>query len=221
MPRIRTIKPEFWLDEDLATVSSDAALLAIGLLNISDDEGFFNANAALVKAAIFPIRETSSNVTGLLLELSRVGYIGLFSGSDSKSYGQVTNFSVHQVISHAKPSKIKGLTVLPDGSSNPPLIVLPEGKGKEGKGKERNGPNKFIPPTQIEVCEYFKSRNCTDQQQSEKFVAFYTSKGWMVGKNKMKDWEAACRNWLLNNNNNSPPTEPLSRAERAARDAIA
>ena len=30
---------------------------------------------------------------------------------------------------------------------------------------------------------------------AESFVDFYESKGWMVGKNKMKDWRAAVRNW--------------------------
>nr|MBF6067360.1 primosomal protein [Klebsiella pneumoniae] len=38
MARIRTIKPEFWTDEDMAEVSEPACLLAIGLLNYADDE---------------------------------------------------------------------------------------------------------------------------------------------------------------------------------------
>lgn len=218
MPRIRTIKPEFWLDEDLATVSSDAALLAIGLLNISDDEGFFNANPALVKAAIFPIRETSGTTTVLLQELSSVGYLSLFSGSDSKSYGHVTNFLAHQVINKPKPSKIKGLRCVPDEyGTNPVTVPL----GKERKGKECIGekPKRFTPPTQSEVCEYFKTRGCHDQHQSERFVDFYQSKNWMVGKNKMKDWEAAARNWV--SRDKSEKDEPLSRAERAERDARA
>ena len=29
----------------------------------------------------------------------------------------------------------------------------------------------------------------------EKFVDFYAAKGWMIGKNKMKDWKAAVRTW--------------------------
>jgi hypothetical protein len=29
-----------------------------------------------------------------------------------------------------------------------------------------------------------------------KFINFYESKGWMVGKNKMKDWKAAIRTWV-------------------------
>ena len=30
---------------------------------------------------------------------------------------------------------------------------------------------------------------------ADRFVDFYESKGWMVGKNKMKDWRAAVRTW--------------------------
>ena len=30
---------------------------------------------------------------------------------------------------------------------------------------------------------------------AEHFVSFYEAKGWMIGKNKMKDWKAAVRTW--------------------------
>jgi hypothetical protein len=39
---------------------------------------------------------------------------------------------------------------------------------------------------------------CTERGNSvdpEAFVDFYASKGWMIGKNKMKDWKAAVRTW--------------------------
>ena len=52
---------------------------------------------------------------------------------------------------------------------------------------------KFVPPTAEEVKEYCDSRN--NFVDPEKFVDFYASKGWMVGKNKMKDWKAAVRTW--------------------------
>jgi hypothetical protein len=43
------------------------------------------------------------------------------------------------------------------------------------------------------VDEYCRQRgNSVDAQ---KFVDFYASKGWMVGKNGMKDWKAAVRTW--------------------------
>ena len=52
MARIRTVKPDFWKDEELSAASPEAALLAIGLLNHSDDEGFFKANPKLIEAEI-------------------------------------------------------------------------------------------------------------------------------------------------------------------------
>lgn len=52
---------------------------------------------------------------------------------------------------------------------------------------------RFTPPTVEQVQEYCWERdNCVDPQR---FVDYYTSNGWMVGKNKMKDWKAAVRTW--------------------------
>lgn len=54
-------------------------------------------------------------------------------------------------------------------------------------------PKRFIPPTVEEVAEYcFERMSKVDPQR---FVDYYTSNGWMVGKNKMKDWKAAVRTW--------------------------
>ena len=52
----------------------------------------------------------------------------------------------------------------------------------------------FVPPTTQDVAEYCKEKGITTVA-AERFVDFYSSKGWMVGKNKMKDWKAAVRNW--------------------------
>lgn len=52
---------------------------------------------------------------------------------------------------------------------------------------------RFIPPTVDEVAAYCQERG--NGLDPEAFVDFYTSKGWMVGKNPMKDWKAAVRTW--------------------------
>lgn len=51
----------------------------------------------------------------------------------------------------------------------------------------------FAPPTPEAVKEYCLQNGY--QVDAERFVDFYSSKGWMVGKNKMKDWKAAVRSW--------------------------
>ena len=57
---------------------------------------------------------------------------------------------------------------------------------------------RFAPPTYDEAFEYFKERGFPNKGEAEKFVDFYTAKNWYVGKNKMKDWKAAVRNWTKN-----------------------
>lgn len=135
MARIRTIKPTFWTDEDMAEVSEAACLLAIGLLNYADDEGYFNANPKLIKAAVFPLREPSGSIPVLLQELSDCGYIRLFSAQNGKRFGLIINFTKHQVINKKTISKIKEMDLIPENYGSDTGELPP---GKEGKGKERN-----------------------------------------------------------------------------------
>lgn len=128
MARIRTIKPEFWTDEDMAELSEPACLLAIGLLNYADDEGYFNANPKLIKAAVFPIREPSVPIPVLIRELSNCGYLSMFSTSDGKQFGAITNFLKHQVVNKPKESKIKCLPLIPYEYGTD-TGLLPAGKG--------------------------------------------------------------------------------------------
>ncbi|MBQ1294790.1 MAG: hypothetical protein IIY21_12180 [Clostridiales bacterium] len=66
--------------------------------------------------------------------------------------------------------------------------TLPKGSVK------KNGV--FTPPSVEEVSAYCLERgNAVDPHS---FVSFYESKGWMIGKNRMKDWRAAVRTWERN-----------------------
>ena len=56
---------------------------------------------------------------------------------------------------------------------------------------------RFVPPTIEEVKAYCEERH--NNIDPEYFVAFYESKGWMVGKNKMKSWKSAVITWEKNN----------------------
>ena len=60
--------------------------------------------------------------------------------------------------------------------------------------KNDKNEKKFIIPTFNDVLEYCMQNNL--DVDGIKFINFYESKGWMVGKNKMKDWKAAIRTWV-------------------------
>ena len=55
---------------------------------------------------------------------------------------------------------------------------------------------RFVPPTLDEVKAYCQERQ--NGVDAERFIDYYTSNGWLVGKNKMKDWKAAVRTWERN-----------------------
>jgi hypothetical protein len=140
MARIRTIKPEFWLNEELASVSEPARLVAIGLLNLADDEGWFKAHSRLVESALFPFSEPSVSIHECLTQLSSIGYIATYIGTDSKQYGHVVKFDEHQRVNRPSPSKIGPLIVFSEQSvsNHGALTAGKERKGKE-QGKEGNG----------------------------------------------------------------------------------
>ena len=68
----------------------------------------------------------------------------------------------------------------------------------EQKEKSSAKKEKVKSPTLESVKEYFKFQNFTEFE-AERFFNYYSSIGWLIGgKTKMKDWQAAARNWMLN-----------------------
>lgn len=60
-------------------------------------------------------------------------------------------------------------------------------------GKSDTRGTRFTPPSADDVSAYVQAQGY--HVNAERFVAFYEQKGWMVGKNCMKDWKAAVRSW--------------------------
>ena len=102
----------------------------------------------------------------------------------------------------AEPSRAKQNLAEPSINVNVNVNdnVSPNGDIKENTKEKQNDikdgkPSnaRFIPPTVEEVREYCQSRN--NFVDPEGFVNFYTSNGWKVGKNPMKNWKAAVVTW--------------------------
>lgn len=78
-------------------------------------------------------------------------------------------------------------------------VISPTPCGSCGSREVKRSP-KFTPPTVEEVGEYLRGRGPEyNSIDPEAFVAFYQSKGWMVGKSPMKDWHAALVTWAKRN----------------------
>jgi hypothetical protein len=133
--RIRTIKPEFWQHPVMSRLPYDTRILALGLLNLADDEGYFSADADYIRGAVL-FREDSSNVRRMLDELSRSGWITL-CGTPERPIGQVVNFRKHQRVDRPQPSRLKQYAL--DESSTNDRRPLDDQSTQE-QGKERNTP---------------------------------------------------------------------------------
>jgi len=75
--------------------------------------------------------------------------------------------------------------------------------------------SRFKPPSLQDVIDYKKSRD--SDVDPNRFVDFYMSKDWLVGKSKMKDWKAAFRNWESReggSNGYQQPNQPSSLRKR-------
>ena len=149
MPRIRTIKPQFWLDEALGKLPRDARLLYIGLWNLCDDYGVFEYRPPRIKVQLFPYdADISGNDIKKWLDLlTAAGNIIPFT-SEGDDYGYIPSFLKHQLINN--PSKwrfaeppddiLRKITTpaLPQSYRSPtPALPLRKRKRKKEKEKEK------------------------------------------------------------------------------------
>lgn len=71
---------------------------------------------------------------------------------------------------------------------------------------------KFTPPTLEELQAYCLEKGI--ELDCEYFLDYYNSNGWVVGKNKMRDWKATARNWARRNNDKPrAKTQPVNEFE--------
>jgi len=93
------------------------------------------------------------------------------------------------------------------------------GKGSQGVQSTLNNKDKdkdivkakvkakrFVKPTIEEVADYCEERN--NNVDAEKFYDYYSSNGWKVGKNAMKDWKASVRTWEKNTTQSEKVSQP-------------
>jgi hypothetical protein len=139
--RIRTIKPEFWVDEQIVELDYVTRLLFIGLWNFVDDEGYIEYKPKRIKMQVFPADDLE--LSGALRNLLETRRLTKFN-SDQGELVQITNWERHQKISHPTPTRFTGIggpssVSAPEDSGALGSIPDDSGlKGKERKGKERN-----------------------------------------------------------------------------------
>ena len=132
----------------------------------------------------------SRNAVGKALSrLEEEGYI-----KKHKRFGSST---VYELMAPA--SSIQADTI---SSTESDTTVVRNPVHKPSINHQEEPPLRFKPPTVGEVAEYCMQRN--NGVDAQRFVDYYAARGWMIGKNKMKDWKAAVRTWEKRSTPNQP-----------------
>ena len=114
---------------------------------------------------------------------------------------------------------IKKCIPSPQNDGDPPHKIMEDNKTINNTfNNTTNKGTRFTPPSVDEVNDYCDQRN--NSVDPETFIDFYQAKGWMVGKNKMKDWKACVRTWETNRKQRSKPKQQGTIKDRSIEDAL-
>jgi hypothetical protein len=155
MARGRFIKPEFWMDEDLARLSKEARLLFIGLWQLADRAGRFEDRPKRIKAEIFPYDDVDADALLTELATQKVHGNGAFIQRyevSGKRYIQIANFAKHQKCHPKEPDsvlpgpdnvspRLGNVSPFLDASKPPESESITESESESvGKSESDNGP---------------------------------------------------------------------------------
>ena len=213
----RMIRETLLESETLSALSDFDFRLWIVLILLADDYGVVDARPAIIKGRGYALRDRVSvkAVDDGLLRLATAGCISLYD-VDGKSYAQFPKWGNHQRL---RDSKHKYPTLEQAAANGGELRQVAASCGKlrpeveleleveleqEGEGKRARA--RFTPPTLEDVKSYADEKGwALSVFNPERFVDYYASKGWKVGKSQspMVDWKAAARGWVSRENDNN------------------
>jgi hypothetical protein len=103
MARIRTIKPESWKHPVICRLPDDFQLLALALLSMADDQGYFHADPSIVRGEVMPFRESLARIRDGLEMLQEKGWIELADHPEQGLIGRIAKWCTHQKVDHPSP----------------------------------------------------------------------------------------------------------------------
>lgn len=197
----RIIKESIHTSEDVNMMTDFQFRLWVSLITYVDDFGRGDARPAIIKGSCFPLRDriTNKDIEAALRALAGIGCVSLYE-VDGKPYLYFPTWESHQTVRNQKskypaPAEGQQLQAIESNckqlKANVPVIQSESESNPNPKEGVRAA--RFTPPSVDEVRDYCRERG--NSVDAERFVDFYAAKGWMVGKNRMKDWKAAVRTW--------------------------
>jgi hypothetical protein len=144
--RIRSVKPEFWKHPVYGKLDADCKWLAIALLSMADDEGYFYCSTEIIRAEVDPFRESLANLSRSLEKLRMIGWYEQFEHPEMGLIGKIAKWEEHQRVDHPKSSKIKKYCLSrnsrEDFAKLSETLALDQGTGNREQGTRES--DKFL-----------------------------------------------------------------------------
>lgn len=137
MPRIRTVKPEFWTDSKVVALSMPARLMFIGAWNYADDYGCLPSDALQLKLRVLPADQIDADE--MVAELLDSGLLEVMVTADGEQFWHVTHWDRHQKVSHPKDSDFGAPETWRRVNSGADAISPEDSGGFMGEGSGREG----------------------------------------------------------------------------------
>jgi hypothetical protein len=125
-------------------------------------------------------------------EVNRIN--GRKGGNPNFRQGQPNPYYITETATEDNPEITENAEKITEDNPKIKESKVKENIEKSPKGDTKKTAQRFIPPTVEQVADYAKRKGYTSVD-AQHFVDYYTSQGWRVGRNPMKDWEAAVRSW--------------------------
>ena len=206
-------------DDNFMSLSSSAQALYLHLSMSADDDGFSNQVSISMFKAHASIQDLQALLENRYVYQFENGVIVIkhWRMANALRKDRYTPTVFQEELSKLQINDNGTYSWLPDGCQMVANCLPQDRLGKDSIGKNSIGEiskgNKrgvFTPPTLSDVQAYCHERH--NSVDAERFLDYYTSNGWKVGKNPMKDWKAAVRSWERNGYSNTP--NPSSKTQQ-------
>ena len=161
----------------------------------ADDDGFVNSPKGIM-------RQCGASIDDLNILMAKKFILSFESGVIVIKHWRINNYLRNDRYQETKYIEEKEhLNISENGSYSLGIPSIGQESTEQGSIVKST---RFVPPTLDEIKDYCLERN--NNVDPNKSYDLYQAKGWMVGKNKMKDWEAAIRTW--ENRDKKPSNQP-------------
>jgi hypothetical protein len=148
----------------------------------------------MIQSGISPLHDEWSTSIGVLKVFERLEMITIDNGVIT-----LCNWNKRQESFLTGYERVKKYREKQKGNSDDVINdneMITSDKIRIDKNRIDSNNKTFKKPTLEEIETYCKERN--NKVDANRFLDFYESKGWLVGRNKMKDWKACIRTWEKN-----------------------